>query len=145
MALKPLVSCLEIRTNFDVILATKAFQISSNCVEIEMSSTTDRLNVHTKVVLTTEKPQETDPHRTGSLSDSDKLAGIHPPSLNEIQIRAYRIHQKHGAVYGGYSLDDWLEAEHELDKELRESRGKTEQVHSSVDSLQLSRRDLDPC
>lgn len=38
----------------------------------------------------------------------------HPPSLDEIQLRAYRVHYQHGGVFGGYSLDDWLEAEHEL-------------------------------
>jgi hypothetical protein len=40
-----------------------------------------------------------------------------PPTLEEIQIRAYRVHWQHGGVYGGYSLDDWLEAEHELDSD----------------------------
>ena len=40
------------------------------------------------------------------------------PTLNEIQIRAYRIHWRHGGPYGGYTLEDWLEAEHELDAEL---------------------------
>jgi Protein of unknown function (DUF2934) len=44
------------------------------------------------------------------------------PSLNEIQVRAYRVHQRHGAVGGGYTLEDWLEAEHELEKECGLSR-----------------------
>ena len=38
----------------------------------------------------------------------------HPATLDEIQLRAYRVHYRHGGVFGGYSLDDWLEAEHEL-------------------------------
>lgn len=38
----------------------------------------------------------------------------HPPTLDEIQLRAYRVHYRHGGTFGGYSLDDWLEAEHEL-------------------------------
>lgn len=50
-------------------------------------------------------------------------------SLHDIQIRAYRIHQKHGGVYGGYTLDEWLEAERELDEEHRGERNKTEQLH----------------
>lgn len=50
-------------------------------------------------------------------------------SLHDIEIRAYRIHQKHGGVYGGYTLDEWLEAEHELDEEHRGERSKKEQVH----------------
>ena len=60
---------------------------------------------------------------------SDKPPAVHPATLNEIQIRAYRIHQEHGAVYGGYSLDEWLEAEHELGQETRGSCAKTEKVH----------------
>lgn len=38
----------------------------------------------------------------------------HHATLNEIQIRAYRVHFEHGGISGGYTLDDWLEAEHEL-------------------------------
>ena len=57
---------------------------------------------------------------------------IHPhsqqPTLNEIQLRACRIHYKHGGVWGGYTLDDWLEAEHELADEDQPS-GKKEHVH----------------
>jgi len=37
----------------------------------------------------------------------------HPPTLDEIQHRAYRIHLDHGGLYG-YDLDDWLQAEREL-------------------------------
>ncbi len=39
----------------------------------------------------------------------------HPATLNEIQIRAYRVHWEHGGTNGGYTLDDWLEAERKLD------------------------------
>jgi hypothetical protein len=41
----------------------------------------------------------------------------HTHTLNEIQKRAYQVHQRHGGIYGGYTLEDWLEAEHELDEE----------------------------
>jgi hypothetical protein len=41
----------------------------------------------------------------------------HPHTLDEIQRRACRIHSRHGAVYGGYTLEEWLEAEHELEHE----------------------------
>lgn len=51
------------------------------------------------------------------------------PSLNEIQIRAYRVHQRHGAVGGGYTLEDWLEAEHELEKERGLSSQTEEREH----------------
>ncbi len=46
---------------------------------------------------------------------------IHPesqqPTLDQIQLRACRIHSQHGGVCGGYNLDDWFEAEHELEDE----------------------------
>jgi len=50
-------------------------------------------------------------------------------SLNEIQRRAYRIHERHGGVYGGYTLEDWLEAEHELDEEDNSPSPKKDQIH----------------
>jgi hypothetical protein len=57
---------------------------------------------------------------------------IHPhshlPTLNEVQLRACRIHYEHGGVCGGYTLDDWLEAEHQLTDEDQPS-GKKEHVH----------------
>lgn len=59
---------------------------------------------------------------------SDGPPAVRLPSLNEIQIRAYRIHQRHGAIYGGYNLDEWLEAEHELEEELRGKPPKKAQL-----------------
>jgi hypothetical protein len=47
--------------------------------------------------------------------------------LDEIQRRARRLHYQHGATYGGYTLEEWLEAEHELDEENR--RGKKDHIH----------------
>jgi hypothetical protein len=41
----------------------------------------------------------------------------HTHTLDEIQRRAFRIHRRHGGTHGGYTLEDWLEAEHELEKE----------------------------
>jgi Protein of unknown function (DUF2934) len=41
----------------------------------------------------------------------------HPPTLDEIQLRAYRVHYRHGGAFGGYTLEDWLEAERELSDE----------------------------
>jgi hypothetical protein len=51
----------------------------------------------------------------------------HHPTLDEIQLRACQIHSKHGGVCGGYNLDDWFEAEHELEDE-NELSAKTERV-----------------
>ena len=53
----------------------------------------------------------------------------HTHTLNEVQRRAYQIHQRHGGVYGGYTLEDWLEAEHELDDEDNSPGPKKDQIH----------------
>ena len=47
--------------------------------------------------------------------DSKVRATHHPPTLEDVQRRACEIHHEHGAVTGGYTLDEWLEAEHELE------------------------------
>ena len=52
---------------------------------------------------------------------------IHPPTLSEIQRRACKIHYERD-VSGGYTLDDWLKAEHESERRLMPS-GKRDQVH----------------
>lgn len=88
----------------------------------------DRTDVHARMTSAIERVYENAFPRVASLSASEKSPAAHPVTLHEIQIRAYRIHQEHGAVYGGYTLDDWLEAEHELDDDLCESSEKTEQV-----------------
>jgi Protein of unknown function (DUF2934) len=51
------------------------------------------------------------------------------PTLEDIQRRAYRIHHEHGAVTGGYTLDDWLEAEHELLDEIDGSSRENAHLH----------------
>jgi hypothetical protein len=51
---------------------------------------------------------------------------LRPPTLSEIQRRACKIHYER-VVSGGYTLDDWLEAEHELERKLTPS-GKKDQV-----------------
>jgi hypothetical protein len=53
----------------------------------------------------------------------------HTHTLNEVQRRAYRIHERHGGIYGGYTLEDWLEAEHELDDEENPLAPKDDQIH----------------
>lgn len=52
-----------------------------------------------------------------------------PQTLNEIQRRALRIHRRHGGVNGGYTLGDWLEAEHELEHEETPAPVKKDRVH----------------
>jgi hypothetical protein len=53
----------------------------------------------------------------------------HTHTSTEVQRRAYRVHQRHGGIYGGYTLEDWLEAEHELDDEETPPPPKKDQVH----------------
>jgi hypothetical protein len=53
----------------------------------------------------------------------------HTHSPNEVQRRAYQVHQRHGGVSGGYTLEDWLEAEHELDEEDSSPSPKQDQTH----------------
>lgn len=59
--------------------------------------------------------------------ETETRGDIHPPTLSEIQRRACKIHYER-VVSGGYTLDDWLRAEHELEGKLTPS-GKKDQVH----------------
>jgi hypothetical protein len=69
-------------------------------------------------------------HATFTLRDPEtKPKHLHTHTLNEVQRRAYQIHQRHGGVYGGYTLEDWLEAEHELDEEDNSPSPKKDQIH----------------
>jgi hypothetical protein len=61
------------------------------------------------------------------LEETETRGDIHPPSLPEIQRRACKIHYER-VVSGGYTLDDWLRAEHELERKLTPS-GNKDQVH----------------
>jgi Protein of unknown function (DUF2934) len=64
------------------------------------------------------------------LRDSEEVPDQqHHHSLNEVQRRAYRVHQRHGGIYGGYTLEDWLEAEHELDEEDNSQAPQQDQIH----------------
>jgi hypothetical protein len=53
----------------------------------------------------------------------------HTHTLNEVQRRAYQIHRRHGGIYGGYTLEDWLEAEHELDEEDDSQSRHKDRIH----------------
>jgi hypothetical protein len=53
----------------------------------------------------------------------------HTHTLDEIQRRACRIHRRHGGIYGGYTLEEWLEAEHELEDEDNPAPVKKDHVH----------------
>jgi hypothetical protein len=53
----------------------------------------------------------------------------HTHTLNEVQRRAYQVHRRHGGIYGGYTLEDWLEAEHELDEEDNSPSSKKDHIH----------------
>ena len=47
-------------------------------------------------------------------SHSDGTSGDHTPNCEEIRLRAYEIYLERGSL-PGTELDDWLQAEHELD------------------------------
>jgi len=47
-------------------------------------------------------------------SHSDDTSGNHTPSCEEIRLRAYEIYLERGGLPGD-ELDDWLQAERELD------------------------------
>ena len=50
--------------------------------------------------------------------------GIHEPTHDEIQSRAYEIHMERGGDHG-YDLDDWLQAERELKAEHPKEASKS--------------------
>ena len=51
-------------------------------------------------------------------------SGIHEPTQEEIQLRAYEIHMERGGEDGS-DLDDWLQAELELKAEHPKEASKT--------------------
>jgi hypothetical protein len=63
-----------------------------------------------------------------SEKESEIHVNHHPPTLEDVQRLARRIHHEHGGVTGGYTLDDWLEAEHELE-DVDGSVSGNNQVH----------------
>jgi hypothetical protein len=64
------------------------------------------------------------------LRDSEQVPEHqHRHTLNEVQKRACRIHQRHGGIYGGYTLEDWLEAEHELDEQEHPQAPTKDRIH----------------
>jgi hypothetical protein len=77
-------------------------------------------------VLGTNNPRPDNPIQL-LLEETETRGDIHPPTLSEIQRRACKIHYER-AVSGGYTLDDWLKAEHELERMLTPS-GKKDRVH----------------
>jgi hypothetical protein len=58
-------------------------------------------------------------------SHPEATSANHAPSFEEIRLRAYEIYLKRGSLPGN-ELDDWLEAEHELD-------GRAPQEQESTD------------
>ena len=51
-------------------------------------------------------------------------SGIHEPTHDEIQLRAYEIHRERGGEHG-YDVDDWLQAELELKAEHPKEASKS--------------------
>ena len=58
-------------------------------------------------------------------SHSGDTSGNHTPSCEEIRLRAYEIYLERGS-HRGNELDDWLQAEHELDGRAPQERESTD-------------------
>lgn len=58
-------------------------------------------------------------------SHPEATSAKHAPRCEEIRLRAYEIYLKRGSLPGN-ELDDWLQAEHELD-------GRAPQERESID------------
>jgi hypothetical protein len=58
-------------------------------------------------------------------SDSDDTSGNYTPSCEEIRLRAYEIYLERGGLPGD-ELDDWLQAERELDSCAPQPGGSTD-------------------
>lgn len=57
------------------------------------------------------------------VSVAEKEAAKDAPTPEEIRQRAFEIHIERGGIHG-YDLDDWLQAERELQKKYRSSKGE---------------------
>jgi hypothetical protein len=56
--------------------------------------------------------------RTGPIqSRAENISANHQPGLEEIRLRAYEIHLERGGLPGN-ELDDWLQAERELQRDM---------------------------
>jgi hypothetical protein len=53
-------------------------------------------------------------------SSADNISVNHGPGLEEIRLRAYEVHLERGGLPGN-ELDDWLQAERELDRAAAKS------------------------
>jgi hypothetical protein len=62
-------------------------------------------------------------------SHSEGTSTNHAPSVEEIRCRAYEIFLERGSL-PSHEIDDWLQAEHELD-------GRAPQEHESTRSRRL--------
>jgi hypothetical protein len=60
---------------------------------------------------------------TGVQSDVQEEAGKNGPTPEEIRQRAFEIHIESGGIHG-CDLDDWLQAERELQKKYNKSSGE---------------------
>jgi len=60
---------------------------------------------------------------TSLRSDIPEELGKNEPSLAEIRQRAFEIHIERGGIHG-CDLDDWMQAERELQEKYNESSGE---------------------
>ena len=61
-------------------------------------------------------------------SHSEATSANRAPTCEEIGLRAYEIYRESGS-HPGNELDDWLQAEHELDGRAPQKRESTDREH----------------
>ena len=64
------------------------------------------------------------PTEKSSLTGSESLTAKARPTREEIELRAYQIYVERGCV-DGHEVDDWLQAERELDEKYAKTGRKT--------------------
>jgi hypothetical protein len=71
--------------------------------------------------LEKKKPEALESHAGPIGSDTENISANHEASVEEIRVRAYEIHLEHGDLPGS-ELDDWLQAERELQHAAQKHR-----------------------
>jgi hypothetical protein len=65
--------------------------------------------------LKKKKNEAVESHPGPAQSHAEDIPANHAPDLEEIRLRAYEIHLKHGGLPGN-ELEDWLQPERELQR-----------------------------
>jgi len=99
----------------NITVATKAVEDS---MKTELASPSEAPS--TRSVGPSAQDQQSASHAASSDVGVDRLGGSR---MNRIAQRAHEIYQRRGGEHGR-ALDDWLQAEREIDDEIDASRGQ---------------------